>query len=100
MNLDLILKQERERQGDLVRDLVLSRIQRSPEKRERRGSYGSLTPPISSSRALRAESEPRMCKPDYQEMSFAPALSLRPVSEDTNILPSSTTDASEGTSIC
>ena len=53
----ILSTQERERQSDLVRDMVMSRIQRSPEKKERRGSYGSLTPP--SSQNSRAGSEAR-----------------------------------------
>jgi len=95
-NIDLkqqinYLEQERERQGDLVRDLVLSRIQRqsSPEKKERRGSFGSLTQAglaLSSSRGLRAGSEPLAQRtthpPDSLPLASVPP-PLRPVSEDT-----------------
>ena len=65
--------QERERQSDLVRDLVLSRIQRSsPEKKERRaahGSFGSLTPPSShggSRNDSRNDSRSRSLTPSHQ----------------------------------
>ncbi|XP_059350658.1 F-actin-monooxygenase MICAL3-like isoform X10 [Daphnia carinata] len=77
------ISQERERQGDLVREMVFSRIQRtSPEKtRERRGSYGSMTPP-GSSRASRSDSEPRSTiSPDRRDIFATPHSSLRSVAE-------------------
>ncbi|XP_046461046.1 F-actin-monooxygenase MICAL3-like isoform X11 [Daphnia pulex] len=84
------ISQERERQGDLVRDMVLSRIQRtSPEKtRERRGSYGSMTPP-GSSRASRSDSEPRSTiTPDRRDIFATPHSSLRSVAEVPTVLHS------------
>lgn len=85
--------QERERQGDLVRDLVLSRIQRSPDKvlsRERRGSYGSLSPPYSA-RNSRCESEPRTVEPERKDIFTLSHSVLRPVAEakSTEFLPGS-----------
>jgi hypothetical protein len=70
--------------------MVLSRIQRtSPEKtRERRGSYGSMTPP-GSSRNSRSDSEPRsIITPDRRDIFTTPHSSLRSVAEVPTMLPS------------